>query len=116
MPDNVREFTPVRDSVKGKRVRFFPAQGVDELVSICTALAQELWVLRARLNLLERASVEQGWLTEGGVGARPDAAAEAAPEHPERHAFIDRIFFTLREEAEALAAAPRAEPEPPQAV
>lgn len=114
MADLERDYAPMRDSVKGKRIRFFPAQGVDELVSICTAMAQELWILRSRVNLLERAGVEQGWLPQGGVGARADAAEEISPEHPERQAFIDRVFFTLREEAEALAAAPKAEPEPPR--
>ena len=45
MPDDSvnLEKTPLRYSVKGKRMKFFDAQGVDELVSICMGLAQEMW-------------------------------------------------------------------------
>ena len=114
MTDQAQEYTPFRDSVKGKRMRFFEAQGVDELANISLALAQELWALRARYVLLERAVIEAGLLDPEGVAGRPDALLDGDGERQERQEFIDRIFFTLREEAEALNAASPAEPEPPQ--
>ena len=48
MPENksTESKVPLRYSVKGKRMRFFDAQGVDELVSICMGLAQEMWVIK----------------------------------------------------------------------
>ena len=53
--NNQKEDTekPLRYSVKGKRMRFFESQGVDELVSICMSLAQELWVYRERQAAIE---------------------------------------------------------------
>jgi hypothetical protein len=109
MPDDsvTAEETPLRYSVKGKRMRFFDAQGVDELVAICMGLAQEMWVIKERQAALEGVVLPDD--IEGHVFPPEQRAALDA----EKQGFIDRIFFTLREEAESLAAEPEEEPPAP---
>lgn len=102
--------TKLRDTVRGKQPRFFSAQGVDELVSISMALAQELWVLKERQVAFEEAAARSGLCLDleqlefsEEVQARLDA---------ERAVFLDRIFFTLREEAERHSDAAEVAPDP----
>ena len=109
--NNTGEPIKLRDTVRGKKHRFFDAQGVDELVSICMALAQELWVVKERQLALEQAASRKG------IQLAQDASAELSAEQlaaleAERSAFIDRIFFVLREQAESLNG--EQPPEPPE--
>lgn len=115
MPDDSSSVgeTPLRYSVKGKRMRFFDAQGVDELVSICMGLAQEMWVIKERQAALESIAAEKGVVLPDDVEGHLFSDEERAALDSERQGFIDRIFFTLREEAESLAAEPEDEPPPP---
>lgn len=94
--------TKLRYGVKGKQYRFFDAQGVDELVSICLTLAQELWVVKERLATVEAAAAKKGVLLDDEVETFKFSADERAILEDEKKQFIDRIFFTLREQAEAL--------------
>ena len=115
MPDDSSnvEHPPLRYSVKGKRMRFFDAQGVDELVSICMGLAQEMWVIKERQVALESVAAKKGVVLPDDVEGHTFSDEERATLDAERQGFIDRIFFTLREEAESLAAEPEDEPPPP---
>ncbi len=45
---------------RGKRPRFFPTTGTDELVSMVLELTAELWVIKKRLYLLERVAGQAG--------------------------------------------------------
>lgn len=108
-----KEIPPLRYSVKGKRMRFFDAQGVDELVSICMGLAQEMWVIKERQAALEAIAAEKGVVLPDDVENYAFADDKRAELDTEKLGFIDRIFFTLREEAESLAAEPEDEPPPP---
>jgi hypothetical protein len=115
MPDdssNVGQ-TPLRYSVKGKRMRFFDSQGVDELVSICMGLAQEMWVIKERQAALESIAAKKGVVLPDDIEGYVFSDDERTTLDTERHGFIDRIFFTLREEAESLAAEPEDEPPAP---
>jgi hypothetical protein len=116
MPDdssNMSEATPLRYSVKGKRMRFFDAQGVDELVAICMGLAQEMWVLKERQAAVEAIATSKGVMLADELENFEFTGDQRAALDAERQGFIDRIFFTLREEAEALEAAPEDEPPAP---
>ncbi len=104
-------YTPLRYSVKGKRQRFFDARGVDELVAICTSLAQELWLTRERQALLEEALERHAGLDPGALAGMELSAERKAALDADRQTFIRTVFFTLQEEAEALGAAPRDEPD-----
>ena len=115
MPENESNDVkaPLRYSVKGKRMRFFDAQGVDELVSICMGLAQEMWVIKERQVALESIAAKKGVVLPDDIESHVFSDDERTTLDSERQGCIDRIFFTLREEAEALAAEPRDEPPPP---
>lgn len=108
-----KEKPSLRHSVKGKRMRFFDAQGVDEMVSICMGLAQEMWVIKERQAALEAIAAEKGVVLPDDVENHTFTAEQRAALDTEKQGFIDRIFFTLREEAESLAAEPEDEPSPP---
>ncbi len=115
MPDDSSETShaPLRYSVKGKRMKFFDAQGVDELVSICMGLAQEMWVIKERQVVLESLAAKKGVTLPDDIEEYEFSNEERAQLDSEKHGFIDRIFFTLREEAEALATEPEDEPPAP---
>ena len=62
-------YAPIRDTVKGKRLlKFFAAQGVDELVAISLAMAQELWAVKARLAAVEKVADRHGLPPGRGSG------------------------------------------------
>lgn len=115
MPDDSvnAESTPLRYSVKGKRMRFFDAQGVDELVAICMGMAQEMWVIKERQTALESVAAEKGVLLPDDIEGHKFSTEQRTALDAEKQNFIDRIFFTLREEAESLAAEPEEEPPAP---
>lgn len=106
--------TKMRHGVKGKQLRFFEAQGVDELVSICMTLAQELWVVKERLATVEAAIAEKGSVTAQDIENYKFNADQRAIVDDEKKQFIDRVFFTLREQAEALETDVKAEPDAPK--
>jgi len=104
----------LRHGVKGKQYRFFDAQGVDELVSICMTLAQELWVVKERLATLEAAAAKKGVLLDDDVEKFAFTPDQQAVLDEEKKQFIDRVFFTLREQSEALETGSKDEPDGPK--
>lgn len=102
----------LRHGVKGKQLRFFEAQGVDELVSICMTLAQELWVVKERLATVEAAAAKKGVMLGDEIEGYAFTPEQHAIVEDEKKQFIDRVFFTLREQSEALSAG--AEPDGPK--
>lgn len=104
---------PLRYSVRGKKSQFFSAEGVDELVSITMALAQELWVVKERLAAYEALATKKKVFTQKELESFKFTPAQRAKMDAESQAFIDRIFFVLRERVEGLAADPD-EPAPPR--
>ena len=104
----------IRDTVRGEPQRFFDAQGVDELVSISMALAQELWTVKERLVIMESAAAAKGVLLTDEIEQHQLTDDEQARLDAERAKFIDRIFFVLREQAEGLKSRDADEPPPPQ--
>jgi hypothetical protein len=103
----------IRDTVRGEPQRFFDAQGVDELVSISMALAQELWTVKERLTVIEAAAAAKGVLLSDEIERFKLSEAQQARLDADRAVFIDRIFFVLREQAEGLKSRDPAEPAPP---
>ena len=105
---------PLRFSVKGKRMRFFESQGVDALVSICMGLAQELWVYRERQATIEDLLDKKKLILNKEIESHTISEEKRSLLDNERQEFIDRIFFTLREEAESLQHSSDDEPSPPK--
>ena len=105
--------TKLRDTVKGKQLKFFDAQGVDELVSISLQLAQELWVVKERLATVEAAAAKKGVILADEIEGFAFTPEQRAALEAEKKAYIDRVYFTLREQAEALEKDAAAEPPGP---
>ena len=104
---------PLRYSVKGKRMRFFESQGVDELVSICMGLAQELWVYKEKQAIIEDLLNQKKMISDNDLEKHSFSDEKRLSLDNERQEFIDRVFFTLREEAESLQHSSNSEPDPP---
>ncbi len=103
----------MRYSVRGKPQRFFDARGVDELLAVTMALAQELWAVRERQSAYESIAKSKGLALEDEAERHRFSASEREKLDAERAAFIDRIFFVLKEQAEGVRVADPAEPEAP---
>ena len=64
--------------LRGKRPRFFPNAGSDEMLSMMLELAAELWTVKERLYALERAAEDAGVELTSRIEAwQPDAAESA---------------------------------------
>ena len=102
----------LRYSVKGKKSKFFESEGVDELISICMSIAQELWVVKEELALLKSLTLNKGLLNQKELEKFKFSIKQKTKLDKENKEFIDRIFFTLRESVEAVETNQN-EPEPP---
>lgn len=90
---------------RSSRPQFFEEPGVDKMMSVVLGIAQELSVLRDRVDSIERILDTKGSLTREELEAyRPDPAAEA--ERQQRRAdYLQRIFRAVRHEAGLYASA-----------
>lgn len=92
----------VRKSARGYRPRFFQDPINDKLLSMILSMANEMWVMRERLDTLE--AVAEG---KDLISQREIDEFEASPERDEkreemRQEFFDRIFYLMLEEAESV--------------
>jgi hypothetical protein len=79
-------------TVRGKRPDFFETPGVDDAMSMILVLAQELTVLRERLDSAEIVAARHGIPLAAEIEAlQPDAALLAARE-AWRQSLFDRLF------------------------
>ena len=106
--------TKLRYSVKGKQYKFFDAQGVDELVSISLTMAQELWVVKERLAVFEAIAAKKGLVLADEIENFEFTPDQRSAVEDEKRGFLDRIYFTLREQAEALEVDAKNEPAAPK--
>jgi len=88
--------TPGPDAkASGRRPAFAPDPNTDRLVAMVLALAGEVWVLRERLDSVERLLERGGSLAPGQVdGFSPDAAT-AEQREAARAAFLDRVLWIV---------------------
>jgi hypothetical protein len=94
---------PIQKTVRGARPQFHDNASVDRLISVVTTLAQEVSVLRDRVDTLERLGTEAGWLKDGAVDAYQPSMTVRAAREAAREGFIDRLFYVMREELDDLA-------------
>ena len=79
-------------TVRGKRPDFFETPGVDDAMSMILVLAQELTVLRERLDSAEIVAARHGIPLAAEIEAlQPDAALLAARE-AQRQSLFERLF------------------------
>ena len=80
---------------EGKRPRFFPESGADEMVSMMLELMSEVWVLRERLHALEKVAADQGVELTAGIEAWQPDEAEAQQLAATRAEFIANVTRSL---------------------
>ena|SRR5689334_22946029 len=91
-------------SAKGGRPLFLETPALDDLLSIVVALAQELAVVRERVDTAERLLVQKGILDPQDIEKyQPDRNVDLAREQW-RQNYLGRIFRPIKERAEAEAA------------
>jgi hypothetical protein len=90
---------------KGKRPQFYATPGLDEAMSMIIVLAQELSVLRDRVDAIERVSAKRGIdLAKEIESLELDQAALDAREL-QRQQLFERLYYVARKEADELAQA-----------
>lgn len=92
----------IRDA-KGKRPQFYDAPGMDQAMSMIMVLANEISVIRDRLDSAERVAKDHG--IDLAMGIEQLQLDQAALEEREgrRQDFLQRLFYLMRKEASEAA-------------
>jgi hypothetical protein len=89
---------------KGKRPWFLESRDAERLMTIVMALAQEVSVMRERMDTIERLLEKNGRLTRADIEAFAPTKAEANERGAWTQEFLARILRVLQQEQEALNA------------
>ena len=111
MPTNKEK--KLRYSVRGKKSKFFESEGVDELLAISMAIAQELWVVKEELACYKALISKKQKITDNEIKNFKLSANQKKELDAENQKYIDRVFFILREKADSTGSDPE-EPSPPK--
>jgi len=96
-------------NAKGKRPQFYDAPGLDHAMSMILVMANELMVVRDRLDTVERVAAAKGVMLEDDIEAyEPDQAVLEAREQ-RRQDFLARLYYLARKEADELSGGDDAE-------
>lgn len=94
---------------KGKRPQFYDAPGMDQAMSMIMVLANELSVVRDRLDLIERASAKRGVDLAADIETLELDQAALEEREQRRQDFLGRLFYLLRKDATEAAQADTSE-------
>ena len=87
---------------KGKRPLFYQAEGLDQAMSMIMVLANELMVVRDRLDTVERVAQAKGIILDAEIEAfTPDQAVLEVRE-ARRQDFLARLYYLARKQAAEL--------------
>ncbi len=89
---------------KGKRPYFLGDPDVERLMTIVMAVAQEVSVLRERLDTVERLLDKNGTISRSDIENFEPTKAEADERGAWTQEYLNRILRILQQEREALAA------------
>lgn len=92
------------NKAKGKRPWFFEDREAERVMNIVMALAQEVSVMRMRLDTVERLLEEKGTLTRADIEAFAPDKSQAAERGAWNQEFIARILRIVQQENEAIEA------------
>jgi hypothetical protein len=99
----------IERNAKGKRPLFYKAEGMDQAMSMILVLANELMVVRDRLDTVERVAAAKGVILEPEIEAfEPDQAVLEVREG-RRQDFLARLYYLTRKQAAELASGDSAE-------
>jgi hypothetical protein len=98
----------IRDA-KGKRPMFYDAPGMDQAMSMILVLANELSVMRDRLDTVEKVAAAKGVMLDAEIEAyQPDQSVLEARE-ARRQDFLARLYYLARKDAAEQASDDTAE-------
>ena len=89
-------------TVRGKRPQIFDDRGVDYAMAITMALAEEVSVLRDRMDLVERVAADKGVIIANDIENYHLDEAALQEREKSRQAFMDRLFAIFHQEASEL--------------
>ena len=98
----------IRDA-KGKRPQFYEAPGLDDAMSMIMVLANELSVLRDRLDSAERVHAAKGLDLSAEIEALELDQPALEAREAWRQDFLGRLFYLARKDATEAAQADTAE-------
>ena len=94
---------------RGKRPQFYETPGLDHAMSMILVLAEELTVVRERLDTVERIADAKGLILEQEIERyRPDQTVLDQRE-ARRQEFLEHLYYVARKEATELANADTSE-------
>ncbi len=89
-------------NARGKRPQFYATPGMDEAMSMIMVLANELSVMRDRLDTVEKVAAAKGIMLDAEIEAyKPDQQVLEAREL-RRQDFLARLFYLARKQAAEL--------------
>jgi hypothetical protein len=90
-------------NARGKRPQFYETPGLDEAMAMIMVLANELTVVRDRLDTVEKVAAAKGVILDADIEAfEPDQATLEAREL-RRQDFLARLFYLARKQAAEVA-------------
>jgi hypothetical protein len=96
-------------NARGKRPNFYETPGMDEAMSMIMVLANELMVVRDRLDTVEKVAAAKGVVLDAEIEAyEPDQAVLEAREL-RRQEFLSRLFYLAKKQAAELQTGDSAE-------
>ena len=90
----------VQKTARGHRPSYFDDPMTDRLLTMTLALAEELWVVRERLDTVEALAEQKSGITEAEIEAFSPSPERAAKREALRQEFLDRLFYNLKETVE----------------
>jgi hypothetical protein len=108
MPNTVNALDPLALAgarPKGKRPYFLEERDTERLMTIVMALAQEVAVMRERMDTIERLLQKNDVISRADIEKFKPSKAEAQERGAWTQEFLARILRALQQEQEALTAA-----------
>ncbi len=106
---NIAEFPHVIRDARGKRPMFYDTPGMDHAMSMIMVLANELSVVRDRLDAAERVAKQNGMDLAAGIEALKLDEEALTEREARRQDFMGRLFYMMRKEASEAAEAQTSE-------
>ena len=88
-------------NARGKRPHFFPTDGLDQAMSMILVLAEELCVVRDRLDTVEKVARDGG--LADAIEAYQPTADDLSAREARRQAFLNRLYYLARKESAELS-------------
>lgn len=88
----------------GRRQAFFEQEGVDQLVSMVLELATDLWVVRERMYILERAAEQHGLPLRSAIESYQLDPTEKAELAAMRQRMLEEMMRTVGRDHRRMSA------------